>query len=69
MRKLDIINKIKKFNSDLVWELDSPIYYASIGWAGSVKNTYWYDDGLNSLTVKVLSSLLSKLTVNWGDKK
>lgn len=64
MRKSVVIEKIKKFAPCLVWEIDKSKYYGSIGWSGSVENTYWYNEGLNDLTVKVLSSLLSELKEN-----
>ena len=61
MCKSKIIQKIKKFSPDLVWEIDKPEYYGSIGWKGSVQNTYWFNDGLNGFTVKILSFLLVEL--------
>jgi len=64
MTKENLIDKITKYNADLVWELDQSKYYGMIGWNGGLKNdSYWLHNNLESMTIKFLKELLKDISL------
>ena len=54
MKKSELIFSIKAHDPQLVWDIDDSNFYGCIGWAVSVRNTYWYDTGMQECTNKIL---------------
>jgi len=60
MKKSDIITQIESLDANLVWEIDSPLYYPFIGWNGG-NDSYWLNQNLSEATVATLTKLLTEL--------